>query len=37
MADINIIPQDMIRSGIEPTYRTSWNANDRYSVSQYRP
>ena len=30
MADINIIPQDMIRSGVEPTYRTSWNANDRY-------
>ena len=30
MADINIIPQDMIRSGVEPTYRTNWDANNRY-------
>ena len=30
MADYSIIPQDVLRSGLAPTYRAAWDANDRY-------
>ena len=30
MPDFQIVPQDMVRSGLPPVYRTVWDANDRY-------
>ena len=30
MPDFQIDPQDMVRFGLTPVYRTSWDPNDRY-------